>query len=306
MGIVIFTSNHSLERAENLRAVYDAYDGEKEFWCIHPGRPLPDYHSGKYSLRVADELPNDSPGKCLFIGHGMGAGKTYGLDQPNGYFSRPDLITYAIASSVEMIPLVAGQCGISESQVIPLGMPRTDIFFQKTEKNEGPYKCHLYAPTFRDRNSYTSWYPDWNIVSKQMPKDHRMLVKPHMWTGTILTKSDWDNIETRSSEAPTEPILMAVDTLITDYSSIAFDMYVLRKPVILFAKDKDRYIRERGLYLSYPEMYSPYYFEREEEMCECLGYAEWDDSFEALRTYYTGACDGHSVERTLDVIRSLV
>lgn len=301
MGIVLFTSNRPLERAENLKAVYDAYDGEKEFFHTNPWGAQPDYSTGKYSLLVADELPNDAPGKCICIGHGMAPGKKYGLDQPDPYFRRSDLITYAIASSVDMVPIVAGYCGIAEDQVIPLGCPRTDAYFTE-EQAEQPSKCHLYAPTFRAG----AWIPDFNRIHWSMPEGHKLMVKPHMVTGKITMWNSFDSIEMVSSAVPSTPYLLKMQTLVTDYSSIMFDAMVLRKPVILFAKDKDRYLADRGMYLPYPKGYSKYFFDDEQEMAECLEDAEWDDSFETTRQLVCGACDGHSVERTLDLIKSVL
>ena len=80
-------------------------------------------------------------GKSIFIGHGCGAGKLYGLQQ-RGTWYRPGAIDYAIASSKDMIPFVAQWCGLPESKVIPLGMPRTDAYFS-AKKPEHDGKRHL-------------------------------------------------------------------------------------------------------------------------------------------------------------------
>lgn len=296
----MFTSLRPLDRAENIRSVFDAYDGEKEFIQRKRWEKLPDFGSGIYSLLVADELPDVTPGKCIFIGHGMGACKTYGLDQPHPYFRRPDLLTYAIASSADMVPIVARQCGITEEQVIPLGMPRTDAYFGH-EKARRKYRYHLYAPTFRPGK----WWPEWSVMQKHMPKGHKLMVKPHMVTGD-LDNSMWPDIELYSSRLPSTPFLLQAETVITDYSSIMFDAMVLRKPVILFAKDKDRYLSDRGMYYPYPERYSRYFFDDERKMAEALSCASWTDADEELRQFYTGACDGHSVERTIELIRSVL
>ena len=85
-----------------------------------------------------------------------------------------------------------------------------------------------------------------------------------------------------------------------------FDALVLRKPVILFAKDKNAYLNYRGTYYSYPNDYSQYFFEWESELAEFIGHAEWNDYFEERRQFYCGACDGHSVERTIELIRSVL
>ena len=299
MSCVLFISARPLDRAENIKAVWDAYDGEKEFMQTGTGRE-PDYRGEKYSLLVADELPNASPGKCIFIGHGMGAGKSYGLQQPGGYFRHPELITYAIASSEDMIPYVARFAGIPKEKVIPLGMPRTDAYF-KAEKAETKQKHFLYAPTFR----WWDWQPNWERLSRALPEGSVIDVKAHMVTGWIMPRQ-YSNIQEYSARKPSTPFLVQADAVITDYSSIMFDAMVLRKPVILFALDKDEYLEKRGMYCEYPERYSKYFCESEKALGKCMEQAEWDDYSEELRQFYAGACDGSSTARTIDLIKSVL
>lgn len=298
--MVLFTSVRPLERAENLRAVYDAYDGDKEFIQRKNGESIPGIRSGKYRLMVTDGLVEESPGAYLWIGHGMGAGKTVGLQHPTAPFKGSSLITYAIASSPEMIPVVAGFCGIPEKRVVPLGMPRTDAYIGvDPEEHEG--RKHLYAPTFRAG----FWMPDFNAVFRAMPEGHTLTVKLHMVTGDRF-RSCWQHIDVAPSMVPSTPYLIDTDTVITDYSSIMFDAMVLRKPVILFAKDRMEYLRDRGMYYPYPEMYSSMFCYDEAELVRCMESAEWDDHAEELRRFYAGACDGHSTERTIELIRSIL
>ena len=46
----------------------------------------------------------------------------------------------------------------------------------------------------------------------------------------------------------TSKLLLAVDVLITDYSSIMFDFGLLKRPILLYMQDYDKYKKERGLY----------------------------------------------------------
>lgn len=296
--MVLFTSVRPLERAENIKTVYDAYDGPKEFVQRSNSKPVEGMRSGRYRIVVTDGLINESPGKYIWIGHGMGAGKTIGLQHPTAPFKGSSLVTYAIASSEEMVPIVAKFCGISEDKVIPLGMPRTDAYFgvKATSSDE---KRHLYAPTFRAGR----WDPDLNLIWRMLPEGHRFIFKPHMVTGDRWT-SFWPNIEIASAHVPSTQYLIDADTVVTDYSSIMFDAMVLRKPVILFAKDKDRYLQERGMYYKYPQMYSRMFCAEEGQLVANMINAEWTESDEKLRSFYAGACDGHSTERTLELIRS--
>lgn len=300
MGAVLFTSHRPLERAENIKAVYDAYDGEKYFSRLSQYRQIEDLQSGKYALQVTDELPSATVGKCLFIGHGMGACKTYGLDQPHAYFKRPDLITCAIASSEEMKPIVAKQCGISLSQVVTLGMPRTDAYFNK-DHLETEKKVYLYAPTFRN---YKYWQPNFGHLSECLGENETLIVKPHMVTGRMMRKS-WKNVIEIDSRIPTTDFLVQADVLVTDYSSIMFDAFVMRKPVVLFAKDRRRYLRTRGMYFPYPRYYGDFYCDDEQVLAQMLQKAEWTEKAEELRAFYAGACDGRSTERCIKLIRSM-
>lgn len=295
--MVLFTSVRPLERAENLKTVYDAWDGDKEFYQTTPGKPIPNIQS--YELQVGDELPVESPGKFLWIGHGMGAGKLYGIQRK--WFHHTKLITYAIASSKEMIPYVAKFTGLDESKIIPLGMPRTDAYFKKQKKSYDK-KQYLYVPTFR---GYKEWIPEFGTLDRSLTDEEELIVKPHMVTKHLLTK-ERDHVIERSSDIPSTDSLVDADVVVTDFSSIMFDAYVLRKPVVLFAKDRLKYQRLRGMYCQYPKRYTDQYCETERELITLMRQAKWTPYLEELREYYTGACDGHSTERCIELMRSML
>ena len=295
--MVLFTSVRPLERAENLKTVYDAWDGDKEFYQTTPGKPIPNIQS--YELQVGDELPVESPGKFLWIGHGVGAGKLYGIQRK--WFHHTKLITYAIASSKEMIPYVAKFTGLDESKIIPLGMPRTDAYFKKQKKSYDK-KQYLYVPTFR---GYKGWIPEFGTLDRGLTDEEELIVKPHMVTKHLLTK-ERDHVIERSSDIPSTDSLVDADVVVTDFSSIMFDAYVLRKPVVLFAKDRLKYQRLRGMYCQYPGRYTDQYCETERELITLMRQAKWTPYLEELREYYTGACDGHSTERCIELMRSML
>lgn len=299
--MVLFTSQRPLERAENIKAVYDAYDGEKAFARMNPYRQIPDLHSGKYRLQVTDELPSETVGKCLFIGHGMGANKKYGLDQPHPYFNRPDLITCAIASSKDIVHIVSKQCGISESQVVVTGMPRTDAYF-KREKQPSEKRKYLYVPTFR---AYKWWEPEWGSLNGHLNDDELFIAKPHMVTGKMLNKT-YSHIVEKDSMIPSADFIIDSDIVITDYSSIMYDAYIARKPVVLFAKDRYKYLRQRGMYYPYPENYSEYFCDTEDSLINTLRVAKWSNRAEEIRRFSVGACDGRATERVIELIGSMI
>ena len=291
--MILFTSLRPLDRAENIKAVYDAYDGEKEF--AQYGQV--DLHSGKYALQVGDELPTETVGKFLFIGHAMGAGKLYGLERK--WFTQTELITRAIASSDDMVAHTARITGLDKNQIVPLGMPRTDAYFKRQKKHSSK-KNYLYVPTFR---GYDWWVPEW--CSIQLYGNEEFIVKPHPVTGKLM-KEQFSNIIEADSMIPSADFLIDSDVVITDYSSIMFDAFVLRKPVVLFAKDRFKYQRLRRMFYAYPDGYSQYFSDEEHSMMNMVRYAKWTDRFEELREFYAGACDGRSTERVIELIKSMI
>ena len=299
--MVLFTSVRPLDRAENLKSVYDAYDGDKEFVQRSDGKPIPGMNSGKYRLVVTDCTIEESPGKYLWINHGMGAGKCVGLQHPTYPFHRSDLVTYAIASSEQMVPHIANVLGISESQVIPLGMPRTDAYFKKRKKKHDK-KQYLYAPTF---HGYRDWIPDFDLIDYGLTDNEEFIVKPHMVTKYLPVGERYHVVE-RSSGIPSTDSLVDADVLVTDFSSIMFDAMVLRKPIVLFAKDRNRYLETRGMYCTYPAMYSDCFCDDETDLVQNLRQVQWTPHMEELRDYYAGACDGHSVERCIQLIKDML
>ena len=295
MARVIFTSNRPLERAENLKTVFDAYDGEKEFRKFVEN---PRYE--EYDLQVTDELVNDAAQKCLFIGHAMGAGKTYGLDQPHPYFYRPDMITRAIASSEDVAPIVANQIGIKRSQVCVTGLPRMDKF--RKSKKDGK-RVYLYAPTFRGKDGRIDI--DCGYLARNMTDNEEFIIKPHTVTGRI-GKWRYEAVKEVDAMEPTKPYLEQADVLITDYSSIMFDALAAEIPVVLFEKDHEKYLRRRGMYFEYPDKYSSYHVRNETRLLQTCRAATWNKRLESLRKFYAGACDGRATERVIKLIKEML
>ena len=256
MSGVLFGSNRSLVRAENINALYQAYDGQKEFTYLSE-RPNK-YFGTRYTVLVADDFPQKTPGKTLMIGHGLSGGKTFGLDQPCGYH-KPEyakLLDYAISTSTETIDLVAKQSGIPVERVLPLGMPRTDQYFGK-KKGDGKtyarhYRTYLYVPTFRN-SRLDDPLPelDYDLIDDMLTDKELFIVKRHILSRNALPYGGYKHIREELSIRPSASLLIDSDVVITDYSSIMFDAQLLGKPVILFDRNMN-YLKTRGMYFKYP------------------------------------------------------
>ena len=315
---VLFVSFRPLERAENLCAIYNAYKGDK----VHIGTYVPHYReevlSGKYDLMVSDDFPSVSPGKCIMIWHGIQGGKTIGFDQPgHPYFSDETsrLITYVISAGTGMIPIWSKCTGIAYSHILPLGMPRTDEYaYYHHEQSEK--KTYLFVPTFRDKGETPFPDIDWAYLDSQLTDDETLVVKAHPWQAYVgtnqvtpgITNGMYKHIVIVSPAGATTPFLYNADVVITDYSSVMFDAYLLNKPVVLFEK-KPGYTQTRGMYFDYPYDYCSYTARNEEQLLNDIRfrakYPFLTGTEKTCRSVVADRCDGHACERLCQFINDI-
>ena len=303
--MVLFTSNRPLSRAENIKAVYRSYDEQKRFKQTGVWKqPITE----EYSLRVSDEFVGEISPKTIMIGHGVTGGKLYGLDQARPYYRREcsKNLLYVVTTSEEMREIAARQSGVPIDMVLALGMPRTDAYFG-TKKGDGQTamahkRSYLYAPTFRNIGETPFTMIDWDYIDQNLTDGELLVVKPHMNMGRILKKL-YRHILEAPADKPSTPYLIDCDVLITDYSSIMFDAHILKKPVVLFERAKG-YIETRGMYLKYPEEYASRYCTNETDLIETLRTAyEPGRADKRCMMMTAAACDGHSSERVVKLIR---
>lgn len=308
---VLFTSDRPLGRCENITAVYDAYDGPKEFvqgvGCI--------VDPGDWACIVCDEIPpprkkqNKSP--VVFIGHGLTGGKNYGVDSSEWWRDGVGHITYAVCSSNAGVDIMAGQLDIDENRVLPIGMPRTDAYFGKRKGDGGTVlagrRAYLYAPTFRGRKGMRLPTVDWARLDSMLNDDEILAVKRHMLTQQPLC-GNYKHIIELPNTAPSTPYLIDCDVLATDYSSILFDGYVLGKPSVLVVDDMEKYISLRGMYMRYPHEYSSRWlriegneaaFLDELRLARKMGMREVES---LCLDRVADACDGRSTERVIELV----
>lgn len=315
LGRVMFTSDHDFDRAENLRAVYDAYDGPKEF--VRDTRKMADAPS-RYACVVCDTLPRYMPdkGTCksVVIGHGI-MGKKYALDETRqGIDTRAfGQIDVATCPSTHTVDIVAGQFGIDAGKVLPLGMPRTDAYAGK-EKGDGhtflaEFRAYFYAPTYRAQGEGHLPRIDWEALDAELDDGELFVVKRHYFQRDPIVMGDVDHIVEVPMCEPSAPYLVDCDVLITDWSSILFDGYLCGKPAVLLCDDKDEYLSSRGMYLEWPNDYGIRVMAaegHEAELVETLRSIHgMTDEERAIAAKSADMCDGHSAERVCSLIREL-
>ncbi|GAA2516141.1 CDP-glycerol glycerophosphotransferase family protein [Rarobacter incanus] len=122
----------------------------------------------------------------------------------------------------------------------------------------------LYAPTWRDggRDPAVPTDSQWQEIARFLrDADATLLIRSHpLGDGNYdAGPACSDRIALCGNDVIHEitPHLTGIDVLITDYSSIAYDFSLLRRPIVFFAPDASQYAATRGTYEPWTEFAGP-------------------------------------------------
>ena len=259
--------------------------------------------------------------------HALGAFKTVGYARmgkpggPNGYNLTHRNYTGTIVSSESIRKDYAKAYGITVDKVKALGIPRTDIFFDKKYSDnikKEIYKKYpmlkdkkviLFAPTFRGKGQAQAYYDfdtlDFDRIKKEFSKDYVFIVKLHPF---IKNKPNY-NFENDdfyidlSKEREINDLLFITDILITDYSSVIFEYSLFKKPVIFYTPDFEEYIANRDFYYKFDKYNYGIQANNMDELIKALHSNSNNvntKKIEEFYDYFCSACDGNSTKRVVD------
>lgn len=169
--------------------------------------------------------------------------------------------------------------GLGDDRVVVTGEPRVDVLSAGPADERrasasallqgvvGPIpegaRTVLYAPTWRDgaADPAVPTAAEWGrIVRVLEDRDAVLLIRSHpLGEGgyTPPTPSERVRMLGAGVLADVTPVLAAVDVLVTDYSSLAFDVGLLGTPVVFLAPDVAEYARVRGFYGRFDDVSGP-------------------------------------------------
>ena len=155
-------------------------------------------------------------------------------------------------------------------EMLEIGYPRNDILFVKNNEEDirllkrrlglpQDKKILLYAPTFRDdefaeKAGYKfSLRLSFDRLREALQDDYILIVKYHY---LIMDYVDWfpykGFIYHFDQSFDIAELFLVSDMLITDYSSVMFDYSILRRPMLFYAYDLEKYKNDlRGFYFDY-------------------------------------------------------
>ncbi len=199
------------------------------------------------------------------------------------------------------------------------GSPRVDILFRERNNREVKNRVRkqlgieddaffvLYAPTFRKNSTIENYISSFEGIRKAFEYNFgktTIAYRLHPNAEKYMESVEWgDACSINATKYPdAQELIIAADCLITDYSSIAYDFALIKKPVFLCVKDLDDYIEERGVYDIFYEQ--PFSLNKSEEELEAeirncsLNEMEKkiDDFYEKHPTYNNGTASKESVK----------
>lgn len=332
--VLFYTIRADGKLLDNAKAVYDALDAEKVIFAhmlphLMKLKPKVFYYLLTSRVIVTDDYCRYMrtvklrEGQKLFqIWHACGAFKHFGLDAPSKLSRREELATHSQYSAVAVTAEncrkpYAGAFGISEEKCLPIGLPRTDIILANSEKMKSDIfdkypdfkdkTIYLFCPTFREKNGSKIKYEtgiDWSALSENMNDNEVFVIRRHPIMDYQLTDKEYPNIIDLSDES-TLALTAACSVLITDYSSVIYDACLLDVPMVFYCPDIKNY--ERGFYLKFPDDLPGETVMQGSELLSALRKAKENPPVEQIRKFKNGqmgACDGHSTERAVELIKS--
>lgn len=281
-------------------------------------------------LRISSSLvgclPIREETRVVQLWHGCGAFKRFGMSIAekevglsrdeflrNSPFANTDLVT---VSSPEVVWAYSEAMMLPENVIKPLGVSRTDVFFDQRNVAEAKQRLLLripeiarksvilYAPTFRGNTGVAEAPNALNLyyMKEELADKYVILVKQHQSVKHIpqIPETCKGFAFDVTGDIPINDLLMAADICIADYSSLVFEWSLMLKPILFFAYDYDSYLDERGFYYPYEEFVPGPICRTTLEIVERIkGIGpDFDASrLVSFRQRFMSACDGHATER---------
>ncbi|ETY74377.1 CDP-glycerol glycerophosphotransferase family protein [Lactiplantibacillus fabifermentans] len=284
---------------------------------------LDDFYPLVYPLHIRENAD------LIQVWHAVGAFKTFGysrLGMPGG----PKITslnhrnyTRALVSSHNIADKYAEGFGIAADKVEPLGIPRTDIFFDEPKKKEIrerleeelPFikgkKVILFAPTFRGNGQQSAYYPfemlNFKEIYEALHEDYVFLLKIHPFVQNkpTLPYEYSDFYYDVSDYREINDLLLVADQLITDYSSVCFEYALLKRPMIFFAPDLADYMQSRSFYFNYFDFIPGSLAENTTDLISQMEHPQLDQAkLDGFVNFFFDDLDGKATSRFVDALEN--
>ncbi len=207
-----------------------------------------------------------------------------------------------------------------DKEILEFGYPRNDILHHpgkariaadiknKLHIPEGK-KTILYAPTWRDDEYYGhgaykfALKLDLHMLKKELGEDYVVLLRTHYFIADSLDVTGLEDFAFNVSKYDDiSELYLISDLLITDYSSVFFDYANLKRPILFYTYDLDKY-RDmlRGFYMDIEsDVPGPLLFTSEEVVTAIRDIdritEQYKEKYDAFYERFCSLEDGHASE----------
>lgn len=260
--------------------------------------------------------------------HANGAIKAFGWEDPSTYhrsvedqqrFQRVyDSFDQIVVGSEKMADVFQRSWHVASDKIDRIGYPRTDKYFEESWIEKARKKIQtklpeltqkrviLYAPTYRKDVSF-SLPDDWRKI--KVPQDAVLIVRLHPHLANVerqIVDASPDRVIMVDHFISTQELLCVADTLITDYSSIAFDFSLLdnARSVIFFTYDLEEFERTVGIQASFKAAFLNQMVNTVEQLNDAILFGNSDKNvIHKLNQQWNTLNDGHSSARLIKQVK---
>ena len=267
--------------------------------------------------------------KIIQVWHACGAFKTVGFERlgakgaPAFNTRTHKCYTHVLVSSEHSAKHNAEAFAISRSKFYPVGVARTDIFFDEKYKEDAKTRMYeafpqikdakkviLYAPTFRGKNARDAFFPVQALhlgkIGEYLKNSGSiMIIKMHPFVKKRpeIPEGYGDYFIDASDYREVNDMLFVTDLLITDYSSVIYEASLLKIPMLFYAFDLKSFVEERGFYEPFEDIVPGKIVKTLPALVRALEEEDYESEklsgFIEKNFKYT---DGKSTDRAIDLI----
>ena len=213
-----------------------------------------------------------------------------------------------------------------EDQILELGYPRNDLLYgddrderaRKIKEKLGipaDKKVVLYAPTWRDDDYYGPAQYRFDLpldleMMKKLKDRYFFVLRTHYFIADHLNipEEDKDFVMDQSRYNDIGELYLISDILITDYSSVFFDFANLRRPILFYVYDFEKYAGVlRGFYFDMTTGCPGPLLKTNEEVLDALENIDtvseaYKEKYKEFTDKFCYLDDGHASERIVKKI----
>lgn len=259
--------------------------------------------------------------------------KRLGFDQGNLYLDNPNSKKSYRSDSSKWDYMVSPNRYTSEiyrsafaydGEIIESGYPRNDILYNADDGRINQLKMDLklpldkkiilYAPTWRDDDYYDTASVRFDLkldlhrLKEEFGDEYVIILRLHYFIADNIDLKGLDGfVYDLSKHEDIAELYLVSDILITDYSSVFFDYANLKRPILFYTYDLDKYENVlRGFYIDINEVPGPLLMTND-EVVEAIrnidGFSrDYDIKYQKFYDRFCYLEDGNASKRVYDEI----